>query len=110
MSSYRDRLERLANQTFEEFQAEIRAGERICAEADLYWRTNRWAEDGRDAWAELSRYVETLKPGELSVIAFGSGKSTFSVRPMDEATAERYRSLYHSTKPCSPGQGRIFRR
>ncbi|MGX1364046.1 hypothetical protein [Bradyrhizobium elkanii] len=32
---------------FEDFQARIRAAERRHCEADLYWRTNRWAEDGR---------------------------------------------------------------
>lgn len=31
---------------FNEFQARVRANARIHIEADLYWRTNRWAEDG----------------------------------------------------------------
>lgn len=44
--AFRERLERLSNQTFEEFQADVRAGERMCAESDLYWRTNRWSEEG----------------------------------------------------------------
>ncbi|MEY9435874.1 hypothetical protein [Bradyrhizobium elkanii] len=32
---------------FRDFQARIRAAERRHCEADLYWRTNRWAIDGR---------------------------------------------------------------
>lgn len=31
---------------FEEFQARVRANARIHTEADLYWRTNRWEENG----------------------------------------------------------------
>jgi hypothetical protein len=31
---------------FEQFQARVRANARIFTEADLYWRTNRWAMDG----------------------------------------------------------------
>ncbi len=41
-------------ETFEQFQAGIRAGERVCAESDLYWRTNRWAIDGRGGWMPVS--------------------------------------------------------
>lgn len=32
--------------TFEQYQAGVRASARMLCEADLYWRTNRWAEDG----------------------------------------------------------------
>lgn len=116
MSSYRERLERLANQTFAEFQAEVRAGERVCAEADLYWRANRWAVDGYGFGAA------SMKVGPINVFASGSGgRSTFleSVyrddvihvhTEMSAAEAERYRSLYQCNKPAAPGTGRIFRR
>ncbi|MBP1297057.1 MULTISPECIES: hypothetical protein [Bradyrhizobium] len=42
---------------FRDFQARIRAAERRHCEADLYWRTNRWAIDGRGInprWANTS--------------------------------------------------------
>lgn len=92
MSSHRERLERLSNQTFAEFQAEVRAGERVCAEADLYWRTNRWTEDGREAWAELTKQVETMKPGEFNLIVVGSGgRSTFTSSLYRNELATRYR-------------------
>ena len=57
----RDRLERLANQTFEEFQADIRAGERMIAESDLYWRANRWEGVSLDL---QQRYREAKAKGE----------------------------------------------
>ncbi|MEY9247586.1 hypothetical protein [Bradyrhizobium elkanii] len=103
------------SEAFDQFQARIRASERFHCEADIYWRTNRWAEDGRD-----------MKAGPVNVTASGiGGRSTLleSVyrnnladtvegieRGIDAATAERYRSLYQSGKPCPPGQGRIYRR
>lgn len=33
---------------FEQYQAGVRASDRMHCEADLYWRTNRWVEDGRN--------------------------------------------------------------
>jgi hypothetical protein len=68
---------------FEEFQAKVQASERVCAESDLYWRTNRWAEDGRDM---------TMKLGPINVVATGSGKSSFSVRPMTSDEVASYSS------------------
>lgn len=30
----------------EKYLERVRNAERVCAESDLYWRTNRWSEDG----------------------------------------------------------------
>lgn len=50
---------------FEQFQAGIRAGERVCAESDLYFRTNRWAIDGRGVnprWVDDSALHDSRNP------------------------------------------------
>lgn len=33
---------------FERYLAGVRASDRMHCEADLYWRTNRWSDDGRN--------------------------------------------------------------
>jgi hypothetical protein len=50
--------------------AGVRVSERLWCESDLYWRTNRWAEDGRDISMAL---------GPIEVIAHGEnvGRSTY---------------------------------
>lgn len=78
---------------FEEFQARVRAGERACAESDLYWRTNRWAEDGYGTGAVA------MKAGEFTVVAFGENVGMSS-----------YSSYFKSNKSNPPEVGRIFRR
>ncbi|ARQ95411.1 hypothetical protein [Bradyrhizobium phage BDU-MI-1] len=64
----------------EEMLARVRVSERYWCESDLYWRTNRWAEDGRDM---------TMKLGPIDVIAHGDnvGRSTVaeSFRKVREA-------------------------
>lgn len=57
---------------FADFQARVRAGERLCAESDLYWRTNRWAIGG-------SSLHVPMPEGEFVVIAAfdNVGRSTY---------------------------------
>lgn len=102
---------------FEEFQAAVRANARIHTEADLYWRTNRWAEDGYGTGAVA------MKRGEFIVIAAGSGgKSTFlesvyrnDVRDIHDEI-ERAKTLsscstfFKSNKSAPPETGRMYRR
>lgn len=49
---------------FERYQAGVRASDRMHCEADIYWRTNRWAMDGRG-------YSPSFKPGPIEVISHG---------------------------------------
>jgi hypothetical protein len=63
--------------------AGVRVSERLWCESDLYWRTNRWADDGRDM---------TMKLGPINVVATGRGKSSFSARPMTSDEVASYSS------------------
>jgi hypothetical protein len=93
--------------TFEQYQAGVRASDRMHCEADLYWRTNRWAEDGRDQ-------VVTMKAGEITVMAAGHnvGRSTvvqFFNRAMAAADiTERYQPLFKSNKSSLSRLGGFF--
>lgn len=64
----------------DEMLARVRVSDRLWCESDLYWRTNRWAEDGRSQdvsdsfrMVRMADTVITLKQGEINVIAVGGG-------------------------------------
>ena len=57
-----DYVETSQESAFEQFQARIRASERLCCEADLYWRCNRW---DRDEAPECSKSGLHSKAGEI---------------------------------------------